>query len=257
MTQPVSPLNRTAPSPPGPDSTSPAERAWSLAARPPIRGRLRGSTDVGWAFIRPEVLESCSIALRRMGDADVGSIAVTSTSRREGRTTVAVALAATAAIALHRRTILLDLDLERAGVEKLVSVGPAPGAAEFLHGDLSIDECLQRVDRDIEIMPAGALGASADVTARIGRLGELIEQLRDRCDVLIADLPPLNSGIVAARIADLFDSVTLVVRAGAVDVSRIEQTLSIVHQRPFVILNGVGSSQTSWIRRIRRIRPRL
>jgi Mrp family chromosome partitioning ATPase len=224
----------------------------TTTARPPIRGKLRGSTDVGWAFIRPEVLESCSMALRRMGDADIGSIAVTSMSRREGRTTVAVALAATSAIALHHKTILVDLDLERGGVEKVVSVGAAPGVAEFLHGDLSIDQCLQRVDRDIEIMPAGGLRASADVTARIGRLGELIEQLRDRCDVLIADLPPLSSGVVSARVADLFESVTLVVRAGAVAVPRIEQTLPILHHRPFVILNGVGSWKTSWIRRLRR-----
>lgn len=226
----------------------------TTTARPPTRGKLRGSTDVGWASIRPEVLESCSIALRRMGD-DIGSIAVTSTSRREGRTTVAVALAATASIQLHRKTILIDLDLERGGIEKLVSVSPAPGAAEFLSGDLSIDECLQRVDRDIEIMPAGSVRGTENMAARIGQLGELIKQLRDRCDVLIADLPPLNSGVVAARMADLFESVTLVVRAGAVAVPRIEQTLSILHQQPFVILNGVGSSQTSWMRRI--LRPRL
>jgi succinoglycan biosynthesis transport protein ExoP len=212
------------------------------------------SSDVGWASIRPEVFDSCAVALRRMGDSDIGSIAVTSTARQEGRTTVAVALAATASIELHRTTILLDLDLARPGIEKLIPVRPGPGVAGFLNGGLSIAECLQRVDENIEIMPAGAIPNNADPAAMIGLLGDLIEQLRDRCEVLVADLPPMSSGVAAARIADLFESVTLVVRAGGVAVSEIEQTLSVLTQRPFVILNGVDSARRSRVRRT--LRPR-
>ena len=212
----------------------------------------RGEKNVGWASIRSEVLESCAVALRRMGDSDIGSIAVTSASRHEGRTTVAVALAATASVELRRKTILLDLDLARGGVEKLVSVGPGPGVADFLGGQLSVDECLQRVDRDLEIMPAGAVRDNPDRAAGTERFSELIEQLRERCEFLVADLPPLSSGVAAARIADRFESVALVVRAGAVAVSDIQQTLLVLKQRPFVILNGVDSGQRSWLRRILR-----
>jgi protein-tyrosine kinase len=239
---------------PTPDDDKTRVVADIMTGRLPIQATHRRGTDVGWASIRSEVLEACAIALRHMGDADIGSIAVTSTSRQEGRTTVAVALAATASIELHRKTILLDLDLARGGVGKLASVAPSPGVADFLYGDLSVDDCLQQVDPDIEIMPAGAVMDNPGPAVMTGRLSDLIEQLRDRCEVLVADLPPLSSGVNAARIADLFASVILVVRAGAVAVSEIEQTLSVLNQRPFVVLNGVASGTRSRVRRV--LRPR-
>jgi Mrp family chromosome partitioning ATPase len=86
-------------------------------------------------------------------------------------------------------------------------------------------------------------------------LADLIQQLGDRCDVMVADLPPMSSGVTAARIADLFESVTLVVRAGGVTVPDIEQTASVLSQRPFVILNGTAAPRSSWVHRILGGRP--
>jgi Mrp family chromosome partitioning ATPase len=225
-------------------------------ARPPAASRTSGlarrgrSTDIGWASVRPEVLDSCSVALRRMGDADISSVAVTSTSRREGRTTVAVGLAAAASMELGRKTILLDLDLEHAAVDQMTSVGPGPGVIEYLYREATIEDCLQPVDQLVEVMRAGLPRDQAGITARMGRLTDLIQQLGDRCDVLIADLPSLSSGVATARIADLFQSVTLVVRAGGVAVPQIEETASVLAQRPFVILNGTAAAPSSRLRNI-------
>ena len=69
-------------------------------------------------------------------------------------------------------------------------------------------------------------------------------------EIVIADLPPLSSGVTAARIADLFESVILVVRAGKVAVPEIEKAASVLTQRPFVILNGIEAPRQGRIRRI-------
>jgi Mrp family chromosome partitioning ATPase len=190
-----------------------------------------------------------------MGDSSIGSIAVTSTSRGEGRTTVALGLAATASLELRRKTILLDLDLEHGAIEKMTAVGPGPGVVEFLYEEASIEDCLQPVDSDVDIVRAGLLRDRGGVATRIERLADLIQQLGDRCDVMVADLPPMSSGVTAARIADLFESVTLVVRAGGVTVPDIEQTASVLSQRPFVILNGTAAPRSSWVHRILGGRP--
>ena len=219
----------------------PADRT----AGPARRGR---SIDIGWASVRPEVLDSCSVALRRMGDSDITSVAVTSTSRREGRTTVAVGLAAAASMELGRKTILVDLDLEHAAIDQMTSVGPSPGVIEYLYREATVEDCLQPVDHLVEVVRAGLPRDQAGVTARMGRLTDLIQQLGDRCDVLIADLPPLSSGVTTARIADLFQSVTLVVRAGGIAVPQIEETASVLAQRPFVVLNGTAVTPASRIR---------
>jgi len=179
---------------------------------------------------------------------------VTSTAREEGRTTVALGLAATVAMELRRKTILLDLDLEHGTIEQMTSAGPGPGVVDFLYEEASIEECLHPVDQQVEIVRAGLPRDRAEVARRIGRLGDLIEQLSNRCDVMIADLPPLSHGVTAARIADLFESVILVVRAGGVAVPHIEQTASVLTQRPFVILNSIAAPRLSPIRRILRLR---
>jgi hypothetical protein len=55
--------------------------------------------------------------------------------------------------------------------------------------------------------------------------------------------------------ADLFESVALVVRAGRVSVPHIEKSVSVLNQRPFVILNAEAVSRAARIRRALRIRP--
>jgi O-antigen/teichoic acid export membrane protein/Mrp family chromosome partitioning ATPase len=211
----------------------------------------RGSgTGSGWASIRPEVFHSCSVALRRMGDSDITSVAVTSTSRGEGRTTVAVGLAAAASMGLGLKTILLDLDLEHGSIDQVTSVGAGPGVIEFLYREATVEDCIQPVDDLVAVVRAGLPRDRAGLTARMGRLTDLIQQLRQRCDVLIADLPPLSAGITSARLADLFQSVTLVVRAGGVAVPHIEETALVLTQRPFVILNGTAAPPWSRIRNL-------
>jgi Mrp family chromosome partitioning ATPase len=246
---------------PGPQPNANTDDAGEVATWPAPADRAPDNThrskarQIEWASIRPEVLQSCSVALRRMGDSSIGSIAVTSTSRGEGRTTVALGLAATASLELRRKTILLDLDLEHGAIEKMTAVGPGPGVVEFLYEEASIEDCLQPVDSDVDIVRAGLLRDRGGVATRIERLADLIQQLGDRCDVMVADLPPMSSGVTAARIADLFESVTLVVRAGGVTVPDIEQTASVLSQRPFVILNGTAAPRSSWVHRILGGRP--
>lgn len=204
-------------------------------------------TGAGWGSLRPQVVESCSMALRQMGDANVSSIAVTSTFRGEGRTTVAVGLAATAALELRRKVVLLDLDLEHGTIDKTTSLGPGPGVIEYLFEEATVDECLQPLQDGVAVIRAGRQRDRAEVAARIGRLAQLVDELSERCEVMVADLPPLSSGVVAARIADLFQSVTLVVRAGKVAVPNVEQAATVLTQRPFVILNGTEVRRRSRI----------
>ncbi len=216
----------------------------------PVRGRGAASISV-----RPQVLESCSVALRRMGDSDPGTIAVTSTLRREGRSTVALGLAVTAAVELGRRTILLELDEESRRVPNLVDLEPGPGAADFLGGIAAIEDCIRPLERDLDVMPFGTRVGGDGIAKDIDRFAELVDVLGRRCDVLVADLPPLSSGLTTARMADLFRSVALVVRAGAVPLTEMSQMVSMLGQKPFVILNGKAAPKRSRIGKILRLRP--
>jgi Mrp family chromosome partitioning ATPase len=242
-----------------PETAEPNEEAKATsrttADQPPLSTWAAKGGGLDWTSARPEVLQSCSMALRRMGDSGSRSIAVTSTARGEGRTTVAIGLAATASMEFHRKAVLLDLDLDQGAIEKTTSVGPGPGVLDYLYDEAPLEDCLQKVDERVEIMRAGQRGDRSWDGAPIGRLADLVQQLSSRCDVVIADLPALSDRVTAALAADLFESVILVVRAGGVAVPRVEQAASVLTQRPFVILNGTAEARPSRLRRILSLRP--
>lgn len=190
--------------------------------------------------VTPEVLQSCGLALRRMGDTGAGSIAVTSTTRREGRTTVAIGLAAASAAQGHE-TILVDLDVLHRDIKDVVRLADGPGLADYLQGRASADECLQPAGRHLEIVTAGT-PSDVEIADRMDQVDHLLKQLKGQCDLLVADLPQLEAGVLVAHMADLFDSVALVVRAGGVAVPLLEQAVSVLGQRPYVIMNATGKS---------------
>lgn len=188
--------------------------------------------------VSPEILQSCGLALRRMGDA-TGSVAVTSTTRREGRTTIAIGLAAAAA-ARGNQTILIDLDVLHRDLKDVVRLEDGPGLTDYLEGRVSADECLQPAGRRLEVVTAGTL-ADIEVGERMDQLEHLLKDLSGQCDLLVADLPQLEAGVLAAHMADIFDAVALIVRAGGVTMPLLEQAVSVLSQRPHVIMNKIAN----------------
>jgi len=73
--------------------------------------------------------DRCRLALGSLvGLEDEGVIEVSSPRRKEGRTSVAAALALVLASTRAGRVLLLDLDFERAAQADLFSIAPSPGA---------------------------------------------------------------------------------------------------------------------------------
>ena len=196
--------------------------------------------------IRPEITDAGAVALRRM--AGTRSIGVTSSTRAEGRTTVACALALAAA--QDARTILIELDFDNARLAEVARVATGPGIADLVRGEATIDECLQRVGDDLDVIVAGwvnepvesILKGLPDIIARVRSHGhDEANGNEHNPTIVVADLPPLDAGITAARVADLFATPVLVVRAGGVATASIQQSAATLGRKPVVILNGTGA----------------
>ena len=207
--------------------------------------------------VRPEIIKSCAVALRRMGGTRL--ISVTSSTRGEGRTTVACALALAAA--QGAKTILIELDFENARLAEHARHASGPGMADLLRGDATVDQCLQRVGPDLEVIVAGWARESLD--SLVKGLPAVMAALRSRYDtnpddhnttIIVADLAPLDAGISTTRVADFFSTPVLVVRAGGVETQSIEQSAAVLGRKPFVVLNGTGKGPTRRQRRKRRRR---
>ncbi len=143
-------------------------------------------------------------------------ILVTSSLPGEGKTTLALSLATTAARSGHK-TIVVDLDMRHPSVRReLGQAISGPGLVEAVSGENALDDVIYR-DEAVPNLHAITISRSTsnptDLLAS-PRLLSLLTQLRSRYNYIILDAPPLL-GLADTRIAArLADAVLFAVRWG-------------------------------------------
>lgn len=146
--------------------------------------------------------------------ADMKSIALTSYSASEGKSTVSFQLAASMAQA-GKRVLLLEADL-RKGVfaARLKIRGGVKGLSHYLSGMLPFGELLYETDvKGMYIIFSGPRVPNASEILGGKGFATLLEALEDLFDYIIVDAPPLGQVIDCAVMAPRLDGVLLVVDA--------------------------------------------
>jgi protein-tyrosine kinase len=233
------------------DASSGRRRNRPLAAAHHMAKDRNGSRPASPAipWVRPEVLDACVVALRRMGGAKLRSVGVTSAGRGEGRSTVAAAMAVIQSTEYARKTILVELDLHSPSAAKEFGLAASPGIAEIMREGVDIEDCIQWVSDNLGVVVAGSGAPMAQLLR--GSVAEgIVTALSRRADLLVLDLPPLEKGAGGVQLVDLCETVALVARAGEVSTHRIEEAAAALNTPPFVILNGVKSAAPQWVRRV-------
>ncbi len=145
-----------------------------------------------------------------------GSVAVTSTRPREGKSTTTVALAQSLARA-RRKVVLVDADMRSPAVHTAFGVANETGVSNFLAGLDDIDQLLRPTNREgLTIITAGPQPPNAGDLLTGDRLPLLIERLRQRFDHVIIDCPPVIGLADAPLVAAAAESVIYVVEARSI-----------------------------------------
>jgi capsular exopolysaccharide synthesis family protein len=169
------------------------------------------------------------------------SVVVTSPNDGDGKTTVAINLAA--AIALSGQPVtLVDADLRRANLAGARGLDAAVGLTQVLAGDVQLDEALQS-DPEIaglEVLTAGSVPDNPSELLGSDAMASLIGQLSSRGAVII-DASSLLPVTDAAILGHLADGALVVINAGAtrdIELETAVKHLHTVNARPLgVVLN--------------------
>jgi capsular exopolysaccharide synthesis family protein len=144
-------------------------------------------------------------------------ILVTSALPREGKTTAAANLAVTLA-QLGDKTVLVDADLRKPGVGRLLNLGTAKyaGLSSYLAGVSSLD--LVTVPHpqipNLAAIPTGPLPPNPADLLSSHKLSEGIAELRNNYKFVVIDSPPIMAATDAVILSVQTDGVLLVVRSG-------------------------------------------
>jgi capsular exopolysaccharide synthesis family protein len=159
---------------------------------------------------------------------------VTSADESEGKSTVAVNLASALA-AVGRRVILVEADMRRPTVAKMLRVRrDTRGLSDMLVSDDAIEDVLIEVPTvpGLALLASGTVPPNSSDLLSGGRMGELLSMARDRADVVIIDSPPLlpvADTRVLLRLADV-DGVVLIGRAGVTRRDRLRGAVRVLTQ---------------------------
>ena len=118
-------------------------------------------------------------------------VMITSATGGEGKTTLSAHLAARCANA-GTSTLLIDADMRRASLGRLLDVPVGPGLGDVLGGDIDLDEALITVQAGgFHFLSAGTPGRDPSRVLKSARFSELIGRLRQTYDLVIIDTPPV------------------------------------------------------------------
>jgi succinoglycan biosynthesis transport protein ExoP len=147
-------------------------------------------------------------------DKPLKTLIVTSSDQGEGKSLTSVNLAI--AIAMERRrVILVDADLRRPSLHRLLDVKQSPGLADLLVGKASIEDALQPTsEEDLRVIASGTRPPDPAELLNSNRMGDLIHQLSEIADVVIFDTPPCLPVTDAQVLATRVDGVVLVLEVG-------------------------------------------
>jgi succinoglycan biosynthesis transport protein ExoP len=180
-------------------------------------------------------------------------ILVTSALPREGKTTAAANLAVTLA-QLGDRTLLIDADLRKPGVGRLLNLtdGKYAGLSSYLAGVSSLDLVTvpHPLIANLVAIPTGPLPPNPADLLSSHKLADAICQLRTQYKFIVIDSPPIMAATDAVIVSVQADGVLLVVRSGETPkeaFTRARDLLISVKCRLLgVVLNAVDSSSPDY-----------
>jgi Mrp family chromosome partitioning ATPase len=170
-----------------------------------------------------------------------GCVGVVSATPGEGKTTIAIGLAAALADAADRRVLFVEADLRRPAAEEYLGLPRTPGLAEWLDGS-SVSIPLRRIaPLGFWLLSAGEAGLASQDALGAPRMAALLDACREQFDSVVVDCPPLAPVADSVMLQDSIDGFLLVVRARHAPRDVIQRAVS--HLRPERVAGVVFNDQ--------------
>ncbi len=189
---------------------------------------------------------------KRMQQGGYRTLAIMSGMPQSGATTVAVNLAYALAAAEHR-VLLIDANLRRPGVHKVLGLQDAPGLADVLAGGVTLASAAQRTDAPLlSVLTAGSSDKRVYERLSSAAFSEVLAGATSEYDIVLLDVAPAMVAGDAIAVANRCDASLLVVRALGEKrgmVARIRNDLSEAKAEFLgVLVNAVRSSAGGYLK---------
>ena len=182
-------------------------------------------------------------------DGTIKSLLITSAGPTEGKTTVAINLAATL-VQGERRVAVVDADLRRPKLHRYFNLNNRTGLTDrFRQPGGQLGEVITWGQNQITVVPSGALPPNPAELLRSERMTQILDNLENNHDIVLVDSPPFivtDPIILSAKV----DGVILVVEPGSTRIEAAQALLEQLHRAGArvlgVVMNPISSKESSY-----------
>jgi capsular exopolysaccharide synthesis family protein len=229
-----------------------------ILARIPKDTRAHGAGALAPEMLSPSTIEAyrtlrATLAASRGREIGSTSILVTSPSPSEGKTTSAINLASSLALA-GNKVILIEADLRRPAIAKALGIEPRHGTGSVLLETVDLQDALETTrayGNYLQVLCADYSGAASGWMADrlfLPSAQNLVVEAKKLADYVVIDSPPLSEVIDALPLAQRADEVLVVVRLGKSHLTKLAHLAELLSRhgiRPvgFAVVGAQGQSE--------------
>lgn len=208
-----------------------------VLARIPVESRARTESAIAPHQLSPAGVEAyrtlrATLSAPRLKEAGSRAVLITGASPSEGKTTTALNLAASLALA-GRRVILIEADLRRPKVGKALGISATRGIASVLIDGLPLTDALLTSDAygdNLKLLLVDRAGEWMADQFSLPAAKGLVDEAKEMADYVIIDSPPLAEVIDALPLVQMTDDVVIVVRLGRTHINKLQRLGEILAQ---------------------------
>lgn len=172
-------------------------------------------------------------------DEPIKTILITSPESGEGKTTIAVNLAAIIAQG-GKRVALVDADLRKPGIHRFLGISNRVGLSDVFRGRLKLQNAIQSWDdsEGLSVITSGSLPPNPAELLGSEKMIHILDELKSQEDVVVIDCPPslvADAQVLAAKV----DAVLLIIYPGHTHIDSARATLAQLERANAKVVGAV------------------
>lgn len=168
------------------------------------------------------------VQFSRPDKENLKTILITSPAPQEGKSTIALNLAGSFALA-DKKTLLIDADLRRPRLHKIFEKDKTPGLTDYLIGNQDIDKFIYNSKLDnLFFITSGTIPPNPAEMLDSSNMVNFLSTVRERFDYVIIDSPPIVAVTDAEILARKVDGTILVCSAEITEIEMLTRAAELL-----------------------------
>lgn len=164
-------------------------------------------------------------------DKQVRLIVLTSSRMAEGKSTTAANMAVSMAQS-GKNVLLIDADLRKPRVHRYFNLSNDIGLTDIVVKNVSTEEAIKKFSyvENLSIICSGSVPPNPTEILESKKLAELLQELKEKFDIVIIDTPPVGQLTDGAILASMADGVILVAASGESNIDMVRRARAALMQ---------------------------